>query len=759
MRLLILCCCAWVAYFVTVHATLRLEVHNASFDIYDEDQFLLFHSDEISFYYHNRWCFAGQDFQWITRNTTNHQNGDDDPNLGPLHRTIILDWHCDDVRIRTSIATYDRAILFQTQWPDGIAMFDTDTPDPDDSRMHFPSLTSFLPHVLSWQGSFMRGIHTISTGSKGGPVVFYNDTLDRIIVVSPFRDGQSNYKSYTSGRTNASYAPGISGRIRSFPTNYSQTILLYQSRPNTGMVGGLYEWGALMQHTAPNKLYDVTLDTIGYQTDNGAYYCFCHEHNCSQVLSDVVHSLDRISYLSFQGDGASSGRGRAAPWCVSTWGVDGGLGPMYPVPMKEFQRVLGIPLQLYIPYFCPDSPYFHQTKWKSVASDTTLPGCKLYDFINVHPFQSLEFYRELFDRGVKVGMQSFESDFMNQNYNCVPTFVSDTSSAALWMTGMGNAAGERNITVQWCYATPSDVLMSIQFPSVTQFRVSQDFCYGTSWDIGLSSLLVGALGAAPSKDTLWTTVNNRVAIPGCPWTRDHEAMRLHALLALLSTGPVGISDAYGSTDRSLLYPMMNSAGRLLKPSRAIAAVDSTFVDPFLKSEDNGYVYGTNMEGVSWIFVSFMLKRPYTLHWQRDFWPAVSSDTVLILQNAMPTGSVDCTNRVQRISIDDSIQLPAASFVNVTAASDMIPDMTYIWTPCPVWTLLGELDKYVPLSPQRFTNIECHTDGVIANVSGSYGEIVHVTAVSNTDCCVTKHVVILKDGKASVEFTDASNVSQ
>ena len=50
-----------------------------------------------------------------------------------------------------------------------------------------------------------------------------------------------------------------------------------------------------------------------------------------------------------------------------------------------------------------------------------------------------------------------------------------------------------------------------------------------------------ALGKAPSKDTLWTTVNGYTAIPGCGWTPDHEApaAETHLVLALLSTGSVG----------------------------------------------------------------------------------------------------------------------------------------------------------------------------------------------------------------------------
>ena len=108
--------------------------------------------------------------------------------------------------------------------------------------------------------------------------------------------------------------------------------------------------------------------------------------------------------------------------------------------------------------------------------------------------------------------------------------------------------------LQWCYATPADVLASLDMPAVTNFRVSFDFCYGNSWDVGASGLLVWALGKHPSKDTLWTTANDRTATPGCPWTPDHEAVAapLHVILALMSGGPVGVSDALGQTDYDLL---------------------------------------------------------------------------------------------------------------------------------------------------------------------------------------------------------------
>ena len=35
---------------------------------------------------------------------------------------------------------------------------------------------------------------------------------------------------------------------------------------------------------------------------------------------------------------------------------------------------------------------------------------------------------------------------------------------------MAGAALEMNLTVQWCYATPTDILASLEMPAVTNFR-------------------------------------------------------------------------------------------------------------------------------------------------------------------------------------------------------------------------------------------------------------------------------------------------
>lgn len=439
--------------------------------------------------------------------------------------------------------------------------------------------------------------------------------------------------------------------------------------------------------------------------------------------------------------------------------------------LTSFSQVLGLPLQYYAPYFCPKSPYFTDGKWNAVESNNSLPGCHYYEFLNVEPSQSKGFYDDFFDRGVAAGMKSFESDFMNQNYNCVPDFITTTDQADQWQQGMTQAAFERGIPIQWCYAAPTDVLASLQQPAVTNFRVSFDYAFGESWNTGLSSLFVDALGAAPSKDTLWTTTNYYYVPPGCDQQPDHEqpAIELHAVLALMSTGPVGISDAIGQTDKSLVRRMVAKNGDLLKPSRALAVTDSTFRDPGLRSEDTGYVYGTSAVGPSWVFVSFKLKTSFTLS-SEDFWPRLPSSQeagprMIFYRYFSENGQINQDERhlhATFYSADGSglIALPPSSFTNTTGGTDFAPVVTQVWTPCVKggWTLLGELDKYVPLSPVRFVHVECLATGLSVKVKGSRGEEICVAALDADGSLVESTKSFPNDGILTIAFGSGDGVT-
>ena len=54
--------------------------------------------------------------------------------------------------------------------------------------------------------------------------------------------------------------------------------------------------------------------------------------------------------------------------------------------------------------------------------------------------------------------------------------ITEPSQAQLWYSGMADAAAARNVTVQYCLGDPSDLLVSLTFPAVSNARASFDYC-------------------------------------------------------------------------------------------------------------------------------------------------------------------------------------------------------------------------------------------------------------------------------------------
>ncbi|KAL3909493.1 MAG: hypothetical protein SGILL_008068, partial [Bacillariaceae sp.] len=786
-----------------IRAVVSVEKGAVSYKILNELNQTVFVGGDIAAHIDGQWCVAASrmkshdslrskatssiPLKLISQTTTRGIF----PDLGAYEATR-LEWTCHPPKQRqntksasktsiiTSFYNFDdgRLILFRLEWPHGakntslsedtqqhasMAPFPSFLMSPSDS--HGAVVSSLLPDTLSWQGSFVQSVRGLSEGSAGGPTIFYNGSdplLNNVIVASQMgatiaksSDTRRYWNTFTAGNnmdwsnTRQAFSPGTSGRIKTLPPGYQQNILIYEAR---GITSTLAEWGSIMKDISnarsTSKVKDVTLEKIGIQTDNGAYYCFCQEKNCSETLLKEKAYLDdtgiRVGYLSYQGAGTSTGRGKAAPWCIEKWSADGGgQNSNYPMDLKDLQKALGVPLQLYSPYFCPNSTYFGSNtrhNWRSVSSNPDLPGCSGFAFETASASESKDFFSWYMAKGISAGMQSFESDFMNQNINCVQEFIESATATDDYLYGMADAAQGHKIPVQWCYASPNEVFSSLDMPSVTNFRVSFDFCYGKSYDIGESSLLVWALGGRPSKDTLWSTDNNKTEIPGCKWTADHEAMaaELHIVLALLTAGPFGLSDGIGMSNATLLQRAIAQDGTLLQPSKPVTAIDSSFLTA---SPLDGYVYGTYATDLSWLFVSFQLKSSFPVRF-RDFWPTINDDGSPLVHrsfsqnaacqdglDAVASGCVKLVSSIEsdgkREGTDTAFTAPASTFSS--PGSDLVPSVVTVWTSCPNGMfLLGELEKYVSLSPKRFEALTCTGDGIKMKVRKTQGEIVKLT---------------------------------
>ena len=210
---------------------------------------------------------------------------------------------------------------------------------------------------------------------KGAPVV--GAALSHFKIASESRSSWDGSPS--------AWAPGVAGTLTSLPQGFVQRVALYTptatvtatstvtvtAPSSTGSGGGgpsspgltaaTVRWGKMMQEVHnTTRVPDLTMAKLEYQTDNGAQYCYCTE-DCDQKILATKAELDAegvsIGSVSFQGGWWTNPElhtSACAPWCVTTWEPNKTKVPM---GGPAFYKKLGVPLQLYAPYFCMDTPY------------------------------------------------------------------------------------------------------------------------------------------------------------------------------------------------------------------------------------------------------------------------------------------------------------------------------------------------------------------------------------------------------------------
>eukprot|EP01051_Picozoa_sp_SAG22_P000177 SAG22_NODE_3_length_48349_cov_158.681180_38_plen_467_part_00 len=234
---------------------------------------------------------------------------------------------------------------------------------------------------------------------------------------------------------------------------------------------------------------------------------------------------------------------------------------------------------LYTPFWCANYENPGHFNMTTAPKHAPLAGTKI-----VTPEDSRRFFDAIMEQGMQLTnghLTAYEIDFLAWNFqSMLGVSITEPSQAQLWYQGMADAAAARNVTIQYCLGNPSDVLLSLAFPAVSNARASFDYCdtARNTREMAGSSLLMGALKMAPSKDVFWTTSPqpgpNKCdqAAPTGSYTKQPHP-KLDVLLAVLSLGPVAIGDAIGHTDTALLMRCCSIGGGLLRPDRPLSMVD------------------------------------------------------------------------------------------------------------------------------------------------------------------------------------------
>jgi hypothetical protein len=146
---------------------------------------------------------------------------------------------------------------------------------------------------------------------------------------------------------------------------------------------------------------------------------------------------------------------------------------LFPSGLPAFSDKLDLPLQLYTPFWWDN--FWNQSEWAQFGTfeSTQFKGTKL-----VVPDDAYAFFAKFFDLGKEMTngrFNTYEIDFLDANFAGCADCFSDVNAADKWYDGMARAALERNVTIQYCLPSATDMLASLSLPAVVQARASGDY--------------------------------------------------------------------------------------------------------------------------------------------------------------------------------------------------------------------------------------------------------------------------------------------
>jgi len=407
----------------------------------------------------------------------------------------------------------------------------------------------------------------------------------------------------------------------------------------------------------------------------------------------------------------------------------------FPGGLDALRADYGAPFLLYGPYFCRENMW-NQTLVPAGA-DAGVPFGHA---------ASQAFYTQVFEYALAHGGFAYEVDFMNELYLGVPEFRQNLDAATDWQAGMNAAAAATGLRVQFCMMHPSDLLNSLQFSHVTNGRASPDYASGSNWFIGHSSLLFEAVGLRPSKDNWWSG-DGQMRQPGFHESNPGTNGELNAILATMSTGPVGPADGAGQHNATRLRRTCGADGRILGTARPLTPVDATYyamiggprpIDAAALWSANSHPAGGAgaPSQLSWHVLGVDVNASSLAVLRDDLFPPPPPAQLLAVRDfhrAAPCAEgadavqSGCLTALSRGGSD-----PALLTMDRGVSWPFGTHTMQLYTVSPLaarqWVLLGELDKFVPISRARFSDVQASAAGVSAAVAGAAGEVVGVTAL-------------------------------
>ena len=338
----------------------------------------------------------------------------------------------------------------------------------------------------------------------------------------------------------------------------------------------LEHWGRDLRrfHAAPrppSRYADALLSHLSYWTDNGSAYWYRTEPGLDMEAT-LAHTVDElrganVPIRAVEVDSWFYPHEHSRPLNLADDVIVPPTGALRWEPREDVlpngvsglrKRLGAPPLVLHGRHFSSRSPYF------------SAPGSAWIDGDRAHP-RDPDFFRPLLGQAAAWGAISYEQDWLVECFLGVRGLRAAPGRARLWQEGLDAAAREHGLSLLWCMATPADACQAALLERVVAIRTSGDYRYivgnRSLWCWFLyGNALARALGLLPFKD-VFLSARDGSGLDGDPHAE------IEALLASLSTGPVGIGDRRGRTDADLLDRCTRRDGLLLKPDVPVAALD------------------------------------------------------------------------------------------------------------------------------------------------------------------------------------------
>lgn len=365
---------------------------------------------------------------------------------------------------------------------------------------------------------------------------------------------------------------GWHGDLATVPGGFATELALYACSSPRAV---LAEWAALLLERAETRrrgrYADDGVGKLSYWTDNGGvyYYRTDPDTSYSETLRAVVEDLHsrEVPIRSVQIDSwfypqeiprpvSPEGAPVVPPSGMLTWDA---RDDVFPEGLTGLRAQLGnLPLTFHSRHFASTSPYFeHYAHWADGAY--------------AHPSDPA-MYDTLMASAANWGAMTYEQDWLVEAFLAVRGLREAPGRAADWQVALDRAAGAHGLTLQWCMATPADFLQTVALRNVTSIRTSGDYRYvfdnGLNWVYFLhTNALARALQLTPYKDVFISHADTEFGEPYA---------EVEALIAALSSGPVGIGDKRGHTNREIVMRTCREDGVLIKPDVPLAALSRCF---------------------------------------------------------------------------------------------------------------------------------------------------------------------------------------